>query len=73
MEALEEVRRRIVNGRQVQHRRAVAEYNMRVREASRNKTKFPKIRCKPHTFEVHSLGDTADRSIYFYVCIKNFI
>lgn len=44
MEALEEVRRRIVNGRQEQYRRAVVEYNMRVREASRNRTKFPKIR-----------------------------
>lgn len=44
LEALGEVRRRIVNGRQAQYRRAVAEYNMRVREASRNKTKFPKIR-----------------------------
>lgn len=44
LEALEEVRRRIVNGRQAQYRRAVAEYNMRVREASRNRTKFPKIR-----------------------------
>eukprot|EP00903_Cladosiphon_okamuranus_P009004 g8613.t1 len=44
LEALEEVRRRIVDGRQAQYRRAVAEYNMRVREASRNRTKFPKIR-----------------------------
>lgn len=44
LEALEEVRRRIVNGRQAQYRRAVAEYNMRVREASRHNTKFPKIR-----------------------------
>ncbi|CAM9750128.1 unnamed protein product, partial [Hapterophycus canaliculatus] len=44
LEALEEVRRRIVNGRQQQYRRAVAEYNLRVREASRHRTKFPKIR-----------------------------
>ncbi|CAM9681580.1 unnamed protein product [Pylaiella littoralis] len=44
LEALQEVRQRIVNGRQAQYRRAVVEYNMRVREASRNRTKFPKIR-----------------------------
>ncbi|CAN0586170.1 unnamed protein product, partial [Ectocarpus sp. 12 AP-2014] len=44
LEALEEVRRYIVDRRQKQYRRAVVEYNLRVREASRNQTKFPKIR-----------------------------
>lgn len=44
LEALEEVKQRIVSDRRARYRRAVAEYNMRVREASRNKTKFPKIR-----------------------------
>ncbi|CBN75068.1 sideroflexin 2 [Ectocarpus siliculosus] len=44
LEALEEVRRYIVDRRQKQYRRAVMEYNLRVREASRNQTKFPKIR-----------------------------
>ncbi|CAM9838441.1 unnamed protein product, partial [Ectocarpus fasciculatus] len=44
LEALEEVRRYIINRRQKQYRRAVVEYNLRVREASRNQTKFPKIR-----------------------------
>eukprot|EP00904_Undaria_pinnatifida_P006154 jgi/Undpi1/2669/HiC_scaffold_13.g06047.m1 len=44
LEALEEVKRRIVNGRQEKYRRAVVEYNKRVRDSSRNRTKFPKIR-----------------------------
>lgn len=57
LEALEEVRRRIVNGRQERYRRAVVEYNMRVREASRNRTKFPKIRYV--IVYIVGAGDTA--------------
>lgn len=44
LEALEEVKTHIVNDRRTRYRRAVAEYNMRLREASQSKTKFPKIR-----------------------------
>lgn len=44
LEALEEVKQNIVDGRHELYRRAVAEYNLRVREASRNKTIFPKLR-----------------------------
>ncbi|CAN0309714.1 unnamed protein product, partial [Ectocarpus sp. 4 AP-2014] len=52
LEALEEVRRYIVDRRQKQYRRAVVEYNLRVREASRNQTKFQKIRycCSRHLY-----------------------
>ena len=61
LEALEEVKRRIVNGRQAQYRRAVSEYNKRVRESSRNRTKFPKIRYLVYTCGVG--GDSSARLV----------